>query len=32
MERQAFYAESQFRIAVDKEEVLGKLVEIYQTK
>lgn len=32
MERQAFYAESQFRIAVDKEDVLTRLVALYQTK
>lgn len=32
MERQAFYAESHARIAVDKEEVLERLVELYQTK
>ena len=32
MERQAFYAESQFRIAVDKEDVLARLVALYQTK
>ena len=32
MERQAFYAESQFRISVDKEDVLNRLVELYQTK
>lgn len=32
MERQAFYGECHTRIAVDKEDVLARLLECYQTK
>ncbi|MFM1884665.1 MAG: hypothetical protein RL168_849 [Bacteroidota bacterium] len=32
MERQAFYSQSQSRIAVDKEEVLARLIDCYQTR